>query len=333
MPNAKIESASPASISRAARLLAEGDLVGVPTETVYGLAANATDPAAVRKIFAAKNRPPNNPLILHVASPQAALAWTDFDDLPELKARWRIATQFWPGPLTCVVPKAACVIDEITSGAPTVAIRVPSHPVMQTLLAECGFPLAAPSANPSNYVSPTTAEHVVTMLGDSVAMVLDGGPCEFGLESSIIRLTESGVDLLRPGGISAERLEAAFGHLNLAQAGKNDNSSEAVMPAPGMMSKHYSPRTPLCRLSNWNRNTHPASVVARICFGPAEPIANESFRWTHCISKDGELGEVARGLYAAMRAADENGCELIVIDECPPEGIGRAIMDRIARAE
>ncbi|MCS7465552.1 L-threonylcarbamoyladenylate synthase [Stieleria sp. ICT_E10.1] len=340
MPSSKIKAASNASIAEAARLLADGQLVGVPTETVYGLAADATNSIAVRKIFQAKGRPANNPLIIHVDSEESARRWVRVDHLEWLAAQWRRAAAFWPGPLTVVVPRSADVVDEVTAGAPTVAVRVPSHPVMRSLLAACEFPIAAPSANPSNYVSPTCAEHVRQGLGDTVAMILDGGECECGLESTIIRLRRDGVELLRPGGLSVEQLQDAFGCVHLPHddaakaAGDHSRPTDPVapMPAPGMLAKHYAPTKPLRTVEAWRPTDIEPSRVARIAFAPLPDDQAGRFGWYRTLSSSGDLNEVAQHLFTAIRQADATGCELIVIDRCERTGIGRAIMDRIDRA-
>ncbi|QDV47355.1 Threonylcarbamoyl-AMP synthase [Stieleria neptunia] len=340
MSSAKIKAASNASISEAALHLAEGRLVGVPTETVYGLAADATNPVAVRKIFEAKGRPSNNPLIIHVDSAESARRWVHVDHPPWLADQWQRAAAFWPGPLTVVVPRSAEVVDEVTAGAPTVAIRVPSHPVMRSLLAACEFPIAAPSANPSNYVSPTCAEHVRQGLGDKVAMILDGGECQCGLESTIIRLRSEGVELLRPGSISVEQLQDAFGFVqlpheddaNAAGDGSGRTDPVAAMPAPGMLAKHYSPTKPLRIVDAWQPEKLEPSRVARITFAPLPDAQAGRFGWYRSLSSTGDLNEVAQHLFTAIRQADATACELIVIDRCDRSGIGRAIMDRIDRA-
>lgn len=336
--------ASDESIEHAAKLLAAGKLVAVPTETVYGLGADATAADAVRAIFQAKGRPANNPLILHVASAQAALPWINVFDssgkpIDWLLHQWELASTFWPGPLTVVVPKSPAVIDAVTAGAATVAIRVPNHPVMLALLNKCDFPIAAPSANPSNYVSPTRAQHVQSALGDKVAMILDGGPCRCGLESTIIRLRPEGVELLRPGAVSLEQLEAVFGSVTQSQAtspdpgnSDADDSTAKAMPAPGMLRKHYSPRKPMVTLDAFDPRRFPGQRFGRIAFAPLADAEASNYVWMQVLSDSGNLTEVASQLYGALRDADESLCDVIVIDTCPRNGLGRAIMDRIDRA-
>ncbi|MCA9140472.1 MAG: threonylcarbamoyl-AMP synthase [Planctomycetales bacterium] len=336
MYRSKIRAASKSAILEAARFLAEGKLVGVPTETVYGLAADATNPIAVGNIFAAKGRPANNPLIVHVDSAESALRWVCLGPSKEMAEKWRLACEFWPGPLTVVVPRAPGVIDQVTAGSPTVAVRVPSHPVMRSLLQNCDFPIAAPSANRSNYVSPTNANHVQEGLGDKVAMILDGGECQCGLESTIIRLAADGVELLRPGSISLEQLESKFGSVSVVKGVSKskalDTSDRAPMPAPGMLAKHYSPSTPLRTAGNWDPAQIPPSRVARLTFFPLPDSQSKCFRWYRSLSQTGDLDEVAQNLFTALRQADLTECEWIVIDQCDRSGVGRAIMDRIDRA-
>ncbi len=335
MGSTSITPASDQSIKRAAELLAGGALVAVPTETVYGLAADATNDDAVAAIFHAKGRPETNPLILHVASAEAALPWVRLET-PDgqadcwLKTQWQRAARFWPGPLTVVVPKSTAVSDLVTAGAATVAIRVPDHPVMLSLLRQCRFPIAAPSANPSNYVSPTRAEHVRAMLGDKVAMILDGGDCRCGLESTIIRLEPEGVTLLRPGAIAVESLTAAFGTVRLPEP--DGHGGDAPMAAPGMMTKHYSPRKPIYPLGLLDSLPEPERQIGRIAFAPLSDQEAARFALVITVSETGNLEEVARGLYDAIRQADASQCDAIVIDTCERTGIGRAIMDRIDRA-
>lgn len=337
MKASKILPASETAIAEAARLLAEGRLVGIPTETVYGLAADATNPDAVRQIFATKGRPENNPLIVHVESIDSALRYVQMDATDWLADRWKRATEFWPGPLTIVMPHGGKVIREVTAGSETVAIRVPSHPVMRSLLERCPFPIAAPSANRSNYVSPTRAEHVAESLGENVALVLDGGPCGWGLESTIIRPTATGVELLRPGGITAEDLKRVFGSVEMPAAkpdsGLGQGKAESVpMAAPGMLAKHYSPSKPLYQIGVSAPEPGCQSAVARITFSPLPPAEASAFGWYRTLSEHGDLREVAQNLFAALRDADASQCDLIIIDQCERSGIGQAIMDRIDRA-
>ena len=223
IPDPRIVSASDETIRRAAEWLQQGRLVAIPTETVYGLAANAWDAIAVEQIFAAKNRPAINPLIVHVASVERlsdAIHWpVDVGIESQLNA----VVDLWPGPLTLVCPRGPKIPDVVTAGLSTVAVRIPSHPVALALLDRCPFPIAAPSANPSNYVSPTTAAHVASGFDDSVALILDGGPCQQGVESTIVSLNADGPTLLRPGAITAEQLLERFTAVGFSMAEKSDS--------------------------------------------------------------------------------------------------------------
>lgn len=330
--------ASAEAIQQAAEHLAAGRLVAVPTETVYGLGADATNPQAVANIFRAKGRPSTNPLILHVASPEAASPWVRLTDsagqpIPWLQQQWECTATFWPGPLTVVVPKSNAVADGVTAGADTVAIRVPNHPVMLSLLQTCPFPIAAPSANRSNYISPTRAEHVLAALADQVAMILDGGDCRCGLESTIIRLAAEGVELLRPGAIPIESLETVFGPVRVPMAtDSTEGNVTAVMAAPGMMRKHYSPAKPMYPVGVSESLPVAIHRVGRIAFAPLADDQASRYAWIATLSEKGDLEEVARNLYGALRLADAADCDAILIDVCERTGIGRAIMDRIDRA-
>lgn len=339
-----IRQASPANILLAAAELAAGNLIGIPTETVYGLAANALDIHAVAKIYKAKNRPANNPLIIHAESAKLARTFS----LPELPTwladQWDIASRFWPGPLTVVVPRGNQIPDIITAGGDHVAIRVPNHAVAIELLNRCDFPIAAPSANRSNYVSPTTAQHVADGLGRNVSLVLDGGPCESGVESTIIKLEPKGPRLLRPGGVSPDELSSAFGQPLIASAPRSTRqdsnvntrvTGERTLEAPGQLAKHYSPKK---RLIIDNGTDHVRDAVqsgkriARIYFARPLDSATRDYHQTWVLSDSGKLLEVASQLYHAIREADQSECDLIVIDKCEPTGLGLAIMDRVHRA-
>lgn len=315
------------AIETACQALAAGELVGVPTETVYGLAANALDAAAVQKIFAAKGRPSNNPLIVHVADLQALRSVVRWPLEPETQRRFDAIKDLWPGPLTIVLPRCETLPDEVTAGLATVAVRIPDHPVMQRLLRRSGLPLAAPSANRSKYISPTTAQHVVDGLGDRVRVVLDGGPCEIGVESTIVAL-EPQPRLLRPGGISAETLASRWGVAveSLLPA----EAAAMVLEAPGMMLQHYSPQTPLLFADAIDQL--PAGRVGRIAFAPLDASEQSRFEVVRVLSEDGDLQPVAQHLFAVMRELDGLQLDAIVADTCPTTGVGRAIMDRLKRA-
>ena len=306
--------ADPQSIQEAASLLAAGRLVAFPTETVYGLGADARSDEAVAAIFAAKGRPSFNPLIAHFAETRAAREQVLFDDRAE-----KLAEAFWPGPLTLVLPrKADCRISLLCSaGQPNQAVRLPSHPVALDLLRETGFPLAAPSANPSGGISPTQAAHVASGLGDAVAMILDGGPCEVGLESTVVELLEDEAHLLRPGGVTLAEIEDCIGPVKARLFG-------GPVTAPGMLASHYAPRAQV-RLSA--SSVDPGEGL--LAFGP-NPLPGAAV--TENLSPSGDLLEAAAHLFAALHKLDEAGVERIAVMPVPNEGLGLAINDRLARA-
>ncbi|MFG0289713.1 MAG: L-threonylcarbamoyladenylate synthase, partial [Rhodopirellula sp. JB044] len=347
------------SIARAANALLEGNLVGIPTETVYGLAARGDMESAVDKIFAAKNRPRSNPLILHVADVEDAESLFDIDASGIVAERLKRLQRLWPGPLTVIGPRDRQILDHVTAGGDTVAVRVPDHPVALDLLRELKrlagrpIPVAAPSANRSNYVSPTTPQHVAEGLGDGVAMVLDGGQCRVGLESTILFLgsESSSPRVLRSGGISAEQLSEALGEVVGAPSRNRFSDSDAAPPeakehfvaAPGQFAKHYSPSTPVVLLSNksgfaeqtseWQQNTTvPLPRVLRIVFGPLSREVSQGASEVWTLADDGRLERAACELYAALRKADEGQFDRIEVVPCEEKGIGVAIMDRLRRA-
>ena len=296
-------------ISRAVALLRDGELVAFPTETVYGLGADATNETAVRAVFRAKGRPNDNPLIAHLADVAAARREAVFDSRAE-----GLAARFWPGPLTLVLRRRveSSVSASVSGGLKTVALRVPSHDTALELLRAFGRPVAAPSANPSGRLSPTTADHVAQGLGDAVAMILDDGPCSLGLESTVVGL-DGPARLLRPGGVPREAIEDAIGPL-LAPL-------DEVLRAPGMMTSHYAPRLPL-RLGA----TEPHLGEAFLGFGPACDNA------TLNLSPSGDIDEAAANLYAMLHALDRvEYYTAIAVTPIPHEGRGVAINDRLER--
>jgi L-threonylcarbamoyladenylate synthase len=301
------------TISEAAARLKSGEAVAFPTETVYGLGADATDPAAVAKIYAAKGRPDFNPLISHIHDPAQLAGLVAMDD----RAR-KLADAFWPGALTLVLPRApGCpVAPAVSAGLSSLAIRMPAHPVAREILRLVGRPVAAPSANRSGEVSPTTAQHVRDSLGAGIAVV-DGGPCPVGLESTVIGLTGVVPTLLRPGGIAAEEIEAVLGEpLGLPQ--------DARVESPGMLLKHYAPRLPV-RLNA----TAPRGNEGLLSFGPAPA----GFATVWPLSESGDLAEAAAALYAGLHALDHvAGLSGIAVMPIPAHGLGLAINDRLARA-
>jgi len=313
-----------AAIARGAELLRAGRLVAFPTETVYGLGANALDAQAVERIYAAKGRPSYNPLIVHVADPE--LVTTVATDWPERAAR--LAREFWPGPLTLVLPKRSIVPDAVTAGLPSVAVRVPSHPVAHALLAAAQLPVAAPSANRSMMLSPTTGGHVARSLGDAVDLILDAGPTTVGIESTVVDLTSEQPVLLRPGTISLVQLEAVIGPVRRAST----SGGESARPSPGMLDRHYSPRAALfiaspARLAQVAERLRARGkrlgVVVIDADAPAESIVVRMSR---------DAGQYAAHLYATLHELDDAGCDAIIVEQVPdgPEWLG--VRDRLARA-
>jgi len=309
-----IRPADDAALEEAARILRAGGLVAFPTETVYGLGADATDDRAVAAIFEAKGRPRFNPLIVHLPEAAAAEGLAVLDD----RAR-ALAQGFWPGPLTMVLPRAAsCPVSLLASaGLDSLALRVPGHPLAEALLRRTGRPLAAPSANRAGALSPTSAGHVAASLGDRVPLILDGGPCPLGLESTVVDLTGRRPVLLRPGAVTREALEAALGPV----AGPGSN--EAIK-SPGQLSSHYAPGLPL-RLDA----TGAGPREALLAFGPKVP---EGAAVTLNLSPSGDLTEAAAKLFAQLHALDRPGLEAIAVMPVPETGLGAAINDRLRRA-
>lgn len=314
--------------------LTAGNVVGIPTETVYGLAGNALNDEAVLTIFRVKNRPAFDPLIVHTDSLDKVQELVR--ELPPIAEQ--LARTCWPGPLTLLLPKREHVPDLTTSGLDTVAIRIPNHPLTLALLASLDFPLAAPSANPFGYISPTTAQHVADQLGDQVPYILDGGPCPVGVESTIIGFNANGEAVVyRLGGMAVEQLEAITGPLRVQTS--NSNPQEQAHPqAPGMLTSHYAPRKPLTLLADGEvpptLGTLPAdqsanSVGALVFSGtlPGIPIANQLV-----LSPSGDVLEAARNLFAYLRRLDTLPVTQLYAQLVPNEGVGRAVNDRLRRA-
>ncbi|WP_188912913.1 L-threonylcarbamoyladenylate synthase [Salinarimonas ramus] len=318
MPTRRLPADDLAAIADAAALLREGAVVAFPTETVYGLGADATDADSVVRIYAAKERPRFNPLIAHLPDARAAMAEGVFD----ADAR-RLAEAFWPGPLTLVVPRAdgGSVCDVARAGLDSVALRVPAHPVAQALLRAAARPIVAPSANRSGRVSPTTADHVLEDLEGRIAAVLDGGETRVGVESTIVACLDGTPRLLRPGGVPREAIEAVLGRpLDGARP-------EGGVQAPGMLASHYAPRA---RVRLDAREIGPDE--AALLFGPDEPAGADRALARETLSASGDLAEAAARLFGAMRRLDASGAETIAIVPIPVHGLGEAIRDRLARA-
>jgi L-threonylcarbamoyladenylate synthase len=304
----------------AAELLRQGKLVGIPTETVYGLAANALNEKAVLSIFEAKNRPFFDPLIIHVPSLKAAEEYAGIQD----ERLYILAKHFWPGPLTLLLPKKEIIPDLVTSGLKQVAVRVPNHPLTLELLNQLDFPLAAPSANPFGYVSPTEAQHVNQQLGDKLDYILDGGNCAVGLESTIVGIEEGQVCIYRLGGLAIEAIEKLIGPVKL----RINYSSDPK--APGQLKNHYAPKKPLF-IGNIEHllKSHANKKIAVITFG--EEIKGENI-FLFELSKKKNVEEAALNLFKCLRLADESSAELVICDYLPESGLGRAINDRLKRA-
>ncbi|MEY4384885.1 MAG: hypothetical protein RLY20_168 [Verrucomicrobiota bacterium] len=314
------------AVRQAAKLLHAGEVVALPTETVYGLAANAFDPDAVAKIYSVKGRPSQNPIICHIASRALAqrcvTAWpADAENL---------ARAFWPGPLTLVLPRANILPDIVTAGGPTVGIRWPSHPFMQALIAACDFPLAAPSANPSNQLSPTNASHVYDQLAGKIPLVVDGGQSQVGIESTVVDISKSPARLLRPGMIHEEALLSVVIQLAIgAEAG--------ALRSPGLLKKHYSPRARL-RVLTWSQDADLRAQLQSLGIDPAHCciVAHSTlpaaglFQRVSVIPHDPEA--FARALYAELHLCDGLSAHEIIVEQLPDAPEWRAIADRLARA-
>mgnify|MGYP001178900524 FL=1 len=306
------------NLSKASRLLKNNELVAIPTETVYGLAGNALDPTAIAKIYATKERPSFDPLITHVKD------ITDASTLvhPFPKLAHRLAEQFWPGPLTLLLPKRKYVPDMLTSGLEKMAIRVPDHPITLKLLKKINFPLAAPSANPFGYISPTTSRHVDHQLGEKIPYILEGGPAHIGLESTIVSIEGKVIYIHRLGGLDIEKLQT-FGNV-IVRNSKGDNPN-----GPGQLDSHYAPKKKfiignlddlLLKYSN--------SKIGILSFSKIYSNSNKNI----VLSKNGDVNEAAENFFNALRTLDTEDIDLILGEYVPKKGIGKAINDRLKRA-
>lgn len=323
-----------AAVKRAAEALCRGEVVALPTETVYGLAANALDARAVQRIYEVKGRPAHNPIIVHVSdlamARQCAEAW------PEIASK--LAAAFWPGPLTLVLPRSAEIPDVVTAGGNTVGIRWPSHPFMQAVIRACSFPLAAPSANRSNEISPTNAQHVARSLGELVPLLIDGGQSQVGIESTVLDITVAPPRVLRPGMIHEESLLAVTGALDVSGP---DNSS--ALRSPGQLRKHYAPKARLVLLA-WRDEEDFKSQLTRLLEErswqlPVDRIfviahthipAGVDVERVSVIPHDAEA--FARAIYSELHLCDEAGAGLIIVEAVPQDAEWRAIADRLQRA-
>lgn len=322
----------PASIQKAAALLLEGGLVGMPTETVYGLAADALSEAAVAKVFDAKARPSFDPLIVHVPGVEQASALAQFNEQAS-----RLAEAFWPGPMTLVLPRQSngqgkpIVPDLVTAGLDSVGLRVPDHPVALALLIAAQRPLAAPSANQFGSISPTLAQHVVDELADKVGIVLDGGPCDRGVESTVVRVGEAGIEVLRLGALPVELIEEVVG--GPVKVCKPSSSPGAhAKPAPGMVERHYAPGTPM-RLFADHDALAAFEPVGRWALIHAGPLPDEftCFDVIRGLSESGDLNFAAARLFSTLRELDGMALAGIAALAVPDKGLGKAINDRLKR--
>jgi L-threonylcarbamoyladenylate synthase len=309
-------------LALAARLLAAGEVVAIPTETVYGLAGNALDPAAVVRIYEAKARPRFNPLIVHTGTLAAAQQLGG----PFPAAAIKLAEAFWPGPLTLLLPRGPRIPELVTAGSPLVALRIPSHPLTLELLQQLAFPLAAPSANPFGYISPTRPEHVAAQLGERIAYILDGGASQVGIESTIVGFPEGELPkVFRPGGTPVEAIEAVVGPVQRFEGATQQPQTS------GMLKSHYAPATPL-QLGALPAllRMHAGKKVAVLSF--REKVAGVPAARQVVLAPSGDPGEAARHLFAALRQLDALGLELILAERLPEAGLGLAINDRLQRA-
>lgn len=309
-------------VERAACLLREGRLVAFATETVYGLGANALDAHAVARVFEAKGRPHFDPLIVHLAD--ASWLARVASEVPD-RAR-ELAHRFWPGPLTLVLPKAEAVPDLVTAGLPTVAVRVPDHPLARELLRRADIPVAAPSANLFGRLSPTSAEHVAEQLSDRIDYILDGGPCRVGVESTVLSLAGDTPTLLRPGGLPLEDLEAVIGPV--AHPDPSQHPSAAAQPSPGMLPRHYAPRTPV-EIGHAADFRPGGRRVGLLTLALKEFTG---FTAVEALSATGDLTQAAANFFAALRRLDAQSLDLILAEPFPEHGLGRALNDRLRRA-
>ncbi len=319
-------------LARAAKILASGGLVVFPTETVYGLGGNATDEAAAKKIYAAKGRPSDNPLIIHVASPEDAARYAEVNPTYE-----RLAKAFMPGPLTVILPKKENIPFSTTGGLDSVAVRCPSHPVAHRLIELCGFPIAAPSANLSGKPSPTCASDVAQDMDGRVDMILDGGECEIGLESTIVKVDGNALILLRPGGITYDALCMVCDNVTVADAVTHQLAANERPLSPGMKYRHYAPNAPLVLLDGNDADVlaflqakQKNKNCAILCFDEELPHLNPIYLFP--VGRRADLATQAHRLFHALRDADGTNAEIIYAHLPPMEGLGLALYNRMIRA-
>lgn len=316
----RILKATPQSIKEASIVIQKGGLVAFPTETVYGLGADALNPLAVARIFEVKNRPRFDPIIVHINT------LLDIERLClKMDERAKILMErFWPGPLTLVLPKSQVVPDIVTAGLSTVAVRMPSHPVALELIKEAGTPIAAPSANLFGHLSPTTAEHVKEQIGSKIDLILDGGKCPVGVESTVISFSKKEAQLLRPGGLPLEDIEKIIGKVKIPK------SIPKKPQSPGQLLHHYSPKTPL-RLKTPETVFENGKKIGLLAFTP--PKETSQYEIVEVLSQKGDLREAAVNLFSCLHKLDKAGLDIIYAEPVPEVGLGRAIMNRLRKAE
>lgn len=316
---AEILEASKESIEYAASILKSGGLVAFPTETVYGLGASAFDTKAVARVFKVKNRPSFDPFIVHISDP------LDIEPLCTTISNkaYKLIEKFWPGPLTLVLPKSDKIPDIVTAGNKTLAVRMPSHPIALELIRQTGLPIAAPSANPFSRLSPTTAVHVESQIGSEIDLIINGGSCSIGVESTVIELNEE-VTLLRPGGITIEEIEDVIGHVN-------SSFSSAKPHSPGQLLHHYSPNTRLEIIKDKNFIIPKGLKAGLLSFRGSQNQFH--FKNVEVLSESGDLYQAASNLFSALHRLDVAALDIIYAETVPEKGIGMAIMDRLKKAE
>lgn len=307
------------NVNLAAKVIIEGGLVALPTETVYGLGANGLDPIAVARIFEAKNRPAFNPLILHISN----LEQLDTIAVVDHEAIDNLIKNFWPGPLTLVLKKKELVPDIVTAGNETVAVRMPDNRIALNLINKTGRPIAAPSANAFGFLSPTTAEHVVNQLGESVDIILDGGQCSIGVESTIIQVTDEGYYLLRPGGLPAESVEYELGNKLLQKADEVSPSS------PGQLKYHYAPRIPIKFIDEVDLTEFENKKIGALFL--RENSYGFDFESVQYLSQKGDFREAAANLFSALHTLESEELDVILAEKVEETGLGKAIMDRLRK--
>ena len=316
----------PAGLAEGAQLLREGCLVAFPTETVYGLGGLASRVETVRKIFSVKGRPSTDPLILHLPSPNLDKAEAEgWVAKPVPFAAIQLTKTFWPGPLTLILKRGPKAHLEITAGLDTVAVRCPSHPAARALLRELGTPLAAPSANRFGRISPTDAKAVQEELAGKIPLILDGGRCPLGLESTVVNLVSPSPEILRPGAVTPEQMSKVLGFTPALRC--DPASSAKAQTSPGQLRSHYAPQTPLYLCESALKKFH--SGAFHLLFHPETPPVKGKFLF---LGQEGDPGAVARDLYRALRTADASGCKLILADQVPESAWAEAIRDRLLRA-